>query len=158
MFRLSISFRLLKNNQSNIYHLLIVWQHHRRYTHGIFEQCTPPECNNHLPSIYYTSIQNTHDYIILFLLAIHTTIPPHLALLPTFALILITITFSKKHKVCTSKTGLLMGGGQLGNFVLGPSLKGSPGGPLSTCFNNQYTLIEQSGSRYSNRAVRIQIL
>ena len=41
-----------------------------------------------------------------------------------------------------------MGGGQLGHFSLGPSLKGVPGGPmkgpLNTCLKDRYTLIEQS--------------
>ena len=40
------------------------------------------------------------------------------------------------------------GGGQLGHFSPGPSLKGAPGGPmkgpLNTCLKDQYTLIEQS--------------
>ena len=36
------------------------------------------------------------------------------------------------------------GRGQLGNFSLGPSLKGAPGGPMSTCLKDRYTLIEQS--------------
>ena len=40
------------------------------------------------------------------------------------------------------------GGGQLGHFVPGPSLKGAPGGPmkgpLNTCLKDRYTLIEQS--------------
>ena len=48
-------------------------------------------------------------------------------------------------------------GGQLGNFASGPSLKGALGGPikgpLNTCLKHRFTLIEQSGSRYSNRAV-----
>ena len=40
------------------------------------------------------------------------------------------------------------GGGQLGHFAPGPSLKGAPGGPmkghLNTCLKDRYTLIEQS--------------
>ena len=40
------------------------------------------------------------------------------------------------------------GGGQLGHFAPGPSLKGDPGGPtkgsLNTCLKDRYTLIEQS--------------
>ena len=40
------------------------------------------------------------------------------------------------------------GGGQLGHFSPGPSLKGAPGGPmkgpLNTCLKDRYTLIEQS--------------
>ena len=40
------------------------------------------------------------------------------------------------------------GGGQLGHFAPGPSLKGAPGGPtkgpLSICLKDRYTLIEQS--------------
>ena len=40
------------------------------------------------------------------------------------------------------------GGGQLGHFAPGPSLKGAPVGPmkgtLNTCLKDRYTLIEQS--------------
>ena len=40
------------------------------------------------------------------------------------------------------------GGGGLGHFAPGPSLKGAPGGPmkgpLNTCLKDRYTLIEQS--------------
>ena len=40
------------------------------------------------------------------------------------------------------------GGGQLGYFAPGPSLKGAPGGlmkgPPNTCLKDRYTLIEQS--------------
>ena len=40
------------------------------------------------------------------------------------------------------------GGGQLGHFSLGPSLKRAPGGPmkgpLNTCLKDRYILIEQS--------------
>ena len=40
------------------------------------------------------------------------------------------------------------GGGQLGNFSPGSSLKGAPGGltkgPLNTCIKDRCTLIEQS--------------
>ena len=40
------------------------------------------------------------------------------------------------------------GGGKLGHFAPGPSLKGAPGGPmkgpLNTCLKDRYTLIEQS--------------
>ena len=40
------------------------------------------------------------------------------------------------------------GGGQLGHFAPGPSLKGAPGGPtkgpLNTCLKDRHTLIEQS--------------
>ena len=44
--------------------------------------------------------------------------------------------------------GRPQGGGQLGHFAPGPSLKGAPGGPmkgpLNTCLKDRYTLIEQS--------------
>ena len=47
-----------------------------------------------------------------------------------------------------SCTGPPTGGGQLGHFAPGPSLKGAPGGhmkgPLNTCLKDRYTLIEQS--------------
>ena len=40
------------------------------------------------------------------------------------------------------------GGGQLGHFAPGPSLKGAPGcpmkAPMNTCLKDRYTLIEQS--------------
>ena len=44
--------------------------------------------------------------------------------------------------------GRPQGGGQLGHFAPGPSLKGAPGGPMkgppNTCLKDRYTLIEQS--------------
>ena len=46
------------------------------------------------------------------------------------------------------QSGPPTGGGQLGHFAPGPSLKGAPGspmkGPLNTCLKDRYTLIEQS--------------
>ena len=46
------------------------------------------------------------------------------------------------------------GKGATGEFCPGPQPERGPiKGPLNTCLKDQYTLIEQSGSRYSNRAV-----
>ena len=51
------------------------------------------------------------------------------------------------YKQCWEQ-GRPQGGGQLGHFAPGPSLKGAPGGPmkgpLNTCLKDRYTLIEQS--------------
>ena len=44
------------------------------------------------------------------------------------------------------------GGGVTGAFFPRPQPKR---GPLNTCLKDLYTLIEQSGSRYSNRAVTV---
>ena len=54
----------------------------------------------------------------------------------------------KSHKAVAKWQGRPQGGGQLGHFAPGPSLKGAPGGPmkgpLNTCLKDRYTLIEQS--------------
>ena len=50
--------------------------------------------------------------------------------------------------ICVEQGRPQGGGGQLGHFAPGPSLKGAPGGPmkgpLNTCLKDRYTLIEQS--------------
>ena len=60
--------------------------------------------------------------------------------------LLVSAVCSTKLRVSTGPpTG---GGGQLGHFAPGPSLKGAPGGPmkgpLNTCLKDRYTPIEQS--------------
>ena len=48
------------------------------------------------------------------------------------------------------------GGGGTGAFCPGPQPERGPiKSPLNTCLKDRYTLIEQSGSRYSNRAVTV---
>ena len=60
------------------------------------------------------------------------------------------VDFVKNH--CPNMQGCLPGeGGEPGHFVPGPTK-----GPFNTCcLKDRYTLIEQSGSRYSNRAVTV---
>ena len=69
----------------------------------------------------------------------------HFATQTSYSLLVPTILLGTSRAAHRGGGG---GGGELGHFSPGPSLKGTPGGPmkgpLNTCLKDRYTLIEQS--------------